>query len=183
MTFEHTSAPACIVAKSKENGKIIATRFGEIIKKDNQRYGISNMDPNMEFLASLPTFIPKKVRNVGNFSKLQEKLPYGKYLAFEEIKEADTLYFCHLLCVGREARGKGLGLELIKRGHKLAIQGGCSDTFVMATGMFSQRIFQKLGYTVLHEVKYADCEKDHKGRPFLNDYGDHKVLQIVALKH
>ena len=50
-------------------------------------------------------------------------------------------------------RGKGLGLEMVKRSHKLAEANGCNHTYIIATGKFSQRIFHKLNYKLIYEVK------------------------------
>lgn len=182
----NAAKPACLVAKSNDTGKIVATRFGMIITKgshfkDPSILGMSYC--SMTSLGNLPTFVPRKVRDAGNCGYLEEKLPMSQESAFKELPDATTIYFCFHLAVGTEARGKGLGLEMIKRGQKLAKKAGCSHTYVTATGMVSQRIFQKLGYKVLHEVKYADYEKDRKGRPFLDDHGEHSVLQVVVLQH
>ena len=59
-------------------------------------------------------------------------------------------------------RGKGLGMELIKLSHKLAEKAGCTHTYIIATGKFSQRIFQKLGYHVKFEVNVPGLTKSSK---------------------
>ena len=69
------------------------------------------------------------------------------------------------------------------RAVQLAVKAGCSHTYIFSTGRFSQRIFHNLGYSIMHEIKYADYEKDKRGRPFLDNHGDHTVLQVVALQH
>ena len=37
-----------------------------------------------------------------------------------DLEDANTVYMCMILSVGEEARGKGLGTELIKRGYEVA---------------------------------------------------------------
>lgn len=46
-----------------------------------------------------------------------------------------------------------MGKELVKRSHKLAEKSGCSHTYILATGMFSQKIFQSLDYKLIYEVR------------------------------
>merc|ERR1712183_357003 len=92
--------------------------------------------------------VPKKLRKQATLQKVWDAYPLGKNHVFglPETEDSKTIYFGHLVCVGREARGKGLGMEMIKRSHKLAEKAGCTHTYIIATGKFSQRIFQKLGY-------------------------------------
>ena len=49
-----------------------------------------------------------------------DTLHYGKQQMFDDLKDAKMIYYCMALSVGSEARGKGLGSELIKRGYKIA---------------------------------------------------------------
>ena len=119
---------------------------------------------------------------MGNFAELTNDLPYNAKAGFQEL-ESDCLYLGLNVCTSSEVRGKGLGTELVRRAHQLAVKAGCSHTYIFSTGRFSQRIFQNLGYQIMHEIKYADYEKDKRGRPFLDNHGDHTVLQVVALQH
>ena len=111
-------------------------------------------------------------------------LNYGKPQAFEELKDADQIYFAANVCVSDKARGCGLGTELVKRGYDIAKKTGCGYTYIFATSMYSQKIFHKLGnLQVLHEVKYEDYKYDKKARPFLIDPREHEVMQILAIRH
>ena len=53
---------------------------------------------------------------------IADKLKYGKEHIFSELEDAKKVYYCMILSVGSEARGKGLGTELIKRGYEIAKQ-------------------------------------------------------------
>ena len=81
-------------------------------------------------------------------------------------------------------RGQGLGRELVKRAYKIAEDASCKYTYAHVSGMYSQKIFHKLGNaTVLHELRYKDYEYDKDGRPFLLDHGKHQIMQVLAINH
>ena len=178
---QNAKLPACLVARSNETGEIVGTRFGEIRERSES---LSMGDPNFRWLGNLPKFIPvpRIIVKVANFQYLMDKIPYSYKDAFKEL-DGQFIYCCHHVCVGRKARRKGLGMELIKRGHKLAERAGCRQTYVMATSIYSQKIFSKLGYKILHEVQYSDHEKDRRGRPFLDNVGEHVSIQILSHEH
>ena len=75
----------------------------------------------------------------------------------------------------------GLGKELVKRTNKIALEKGCSHVYVQATSIYSQRIFQKLSFQVLHEMPY-DHEDfvDQDGNPFFQNMGEHKTEQVLV---
>ena len=39
---------------------------------------------------------------------------------FQDLEDANMIYLAMLLSVGSEARGKGLGTELMRRGYEIA---------------------------------------------------------------
>ena len=50
-----------------------------------------------------------------------EELRFGNQYVFQDLDDANMVYMAILLSVGREARGKGLGTELmIFRGYQVA---------------------------------------------------------------
>ena len=49
-----------------------------------------------------------------------EELRFGNQYVFQDLDDANMVYMAILLSVGREARGKGLGTELMKRGYQVA---------------------------------------------------------------
>ena len=174
-----STRPACIVVRSNETGKILAARFGDIKKRHEVKE-----EPSVAWLSNLPACIPIPAAFLcaGNYDYLLESLPYHPNKAFDELK-CETVYSGTHLCVGRDSRGKGFGEKLIKLSHRLAENAGCDFTYIMASGKYSQAIFKKLGYKVIHERNYADFEQDRKGRPFLNDHGEHSVIQVVIYEH
>ena len=49
----------------------------------------------------------------------------------------------------KDARGKGVGTELLKAIEKLALAEGCSTSFVETVSFSAPRFYEKNGYTVL----------------------------------
>ena len=75
----------------------------------------------------------------------------------------------------------GLGKELIKRTNQIALDHGCSHVYICASSIYSQRIFQKLSFEILHEMPY-DHEDfvDRDGNQFFQDMREHKTAQVVV---
>ena len=175
--------PACIVARSTEDDYIVGVRMGEIVSRKNVK---DEPLPPIMWIGNLPSFIPipKKLIDMTNVIQHFNDLKYSKCNAFEDLKDTDMIYFAANVCVSSKARGLGLGTELIKRGYEIAKNAGCGYTYILASSIYSQKIFHKLGNCkVLHEVKYEDYKYDKRGRPFLVDPREHKVIQVLAITH
>ena len=97
---------------------MIGARIGTIISRKDKL----KVDPRLDWLAKLPKFlkIPHSLIFWANVGPLFEELRYGNQYAFMDLEDANTVYMCMILSVGEEARGKGLGTELIKRGYEVA---------------------------------------------------------------
>ena len=91
--------------------------------------------------------LPKqKLIKLGMTLKFLDSVKYGKSYAFQDLPQATKFYHGHSLTVARTARGMGLlGKELISRTMKMAQERGCSHVYILATSLYSQRIFQNLG--------------------------------------
>ena len=133
--FQETCRLGCRCQRSCENGEHF--KRCDITTKI---YLQESLKPGIVFLSAKQIF---------------DALPMGQAHVFnhEETKDSNAIYFGHNVCVARSTRGKGLGKELVKRSHKLAEKAGCSHTYILATGMFSQRIFSSLDYKLIFEVK------------------------------
>jgi len=174
--------PACIIARSTITNNIVGVRIGEIVSRDDTL----KKEPTFSWIAKLPTFLklPHIMTWASNIGTFFENLPYGKQYMFDELEEGKVIYYCMILSVGSEARGKGLGTEMIKRGYSLAKKAGCDYTYSAASSSFTQRTFKKLGNEkVLHEVRYEDHRYDSKGRPLFLDTGVHESIQITVIDH
>jgi GNAT superfamily N-acetyltransferase len=149
--------------------------MGEIVDKTQLD------DPDFRWMASLPAWLcPRKLITLGMTMKFLDMANYSKDKAFEEAgKEATKIFHGHSVTVGPKVRGMGLGKELLKRSMDLAKSKECSHVYIMATSIYSQRIFSSMGYRVIHETLYSDF-KDRDGvSEFFKDMGEHKSAQIV----
>ena len=113
--FSHS--PGCIIARSSMTGKIIGCRIGKIISRRDK---IKN--ERFDWVANLPMClnIPHHWTFFANTGPLFEKLRFGHPYVFEDLQNADMIYLAILLSVGRDARGQGLGTELMRRGYEIA---------------------------------------------------------------
>ena len=104
---------------------------------------------------------------------------YDKKYAIEDFPNAKKFYMGHSLSVKSEARGLGIGKELIRRTMALANEKECSIVYILTTSIYSQAIFKSLGFRVLQEMAYDEF-KDYDGTPFFRDMREHKKAQVVA---
>ena len=110
-------SPGCIIARNSMTGKLIGCRMGKIVsRKDKIK------DERFDWVAKLPTCfnVPHYLTFFSNTGPLFEKLRYGHDYMFKDLEDANMIYLAILLSVGREARGKGLGTELMRRGYEIA---------------------------------------------------------------
>jgi hypothetical protein len=114
--YDH--AQSCIIARSTVTGNLVGLRVGKIVSRKDK----VKKFPRMDWAAKLPKFLslPHWLVFDGNIGPLFEKLRMGQEYIFVDLEDADMVYECMFLSVGKEARGKGLGSELIKRGYEIA---------------------------------------------------------------
>ncbi|XP_064615151.1 uncharacterized protein LOC135479238 [Liolophura sinensis] len=74
--------------------------------------------------------------------------------------------------------GKGIGRALVEESLLLAKDHGCVTACAEATGVFSQKLFQCLGFTTVNEVFYSNYIKD--GMLVFNNTGIHRSCRLVA---
>lgn len=116
---KYKHSPGCIVAKSTTTGNIVGARLGTVVCRNDP---VKN--ERIDWVANLPLWfpVPHYLTFASNVGPLFEKLRFGPPYMFEDLENANTIYRCLMLSVGREARGKGLGTELMKRSYELAKQ-------------------------------------------------------------
>ena len=115
---KYLHAPACIIARSTVTGNLIGVRSGSIISRKDKL----KKDPRFDWVAKLPKFLnlPHWLVYFSNLGPTMEELRFGNQYVFQDLDDANMVYMAILLSVGREARGKGLGTELMKRGYQVA---------------------------------------------------------------
>ena len=121
---------------------------------------------------------PKKFKKGQESFDFMEQGGYGKDMAFKDVPDATKIYNGLSLTVGANTRGLGLGKELIERSYAIAKEKGCSHVYIAASSKYSQAIFKKMNFEVLHEIEYSGY-KDRNGEEIFKDLKDHKVFQIV----
>lgn len=164
------------VAAYNKDGEIIGVRLGYVFEQK-----MLDEEPNIRWMASMPKWcFPKKLITLGLLMKHNDTLRYGNEYALQDLENCTKYYHGQSLTVTTKARGMGLGKELIKRTNQIALDKGCSHVYICATSLYSQRIFQKLSFQVLHEMPY-DHEDfvDKDGKPFFQDMREHKMCQVV----
>ena len=100
------------------SGNLVGLRVGKIVSRKDKVKPF----PRADWVAKLPTFlnIPHWLVYMGNMGHFMQKLRIGPEYIFLDLEDADMVYECMCLSVGKEARGKGLGTELIRRGYEIA---------------------------------------------------------------
>jgi GNAT superfamily N-acetyltransferase len=126
-------------------------------------------------------------KNCQNLSFFCEKIIFNKLtpfrydMAFDQCEGNNgKIYFGFALGVARAGRGKGLGDKLLKASIQEARDQGCSYQYLLASGIYSQKIFSNNGFVILTEKNYEDF-KDNNGK-ILIQHEIHKTNQKLALK-
>ena len=98
-------------------GNIVGVRCGKIISRKDK---VKNK--RFDWAAKLPKClnVPHPWVFFSNTGPLFEKLRFGHEYMFQDLEDANMIYLCILLSVGSEAREKGLGTELFRRGYQIA---------------------------------------------------------------
>ena len=60
----------------------------------------------------------------------------------------------------------------------LARDKGCTLVYILATSIYSQRIFANLKFDILNEFEYDEF-KDENGEIFFKDMREHKTAQLA----
>ena len=116
--FAHS--PGCLIARSTVTGNLIGAKLGRIVSRKDK----VKKDPRFDWVAKLPTFLhlPHFLVYFANLGPHFERLRFGHQYMFQDLEDANMIYLAILLSVSSEARGKGLGTELMRRGYEIAKQ-------------------------------------------------------------
>ena len=112
--------------------------------------------------------------------KVFDAMGYNMEKAFERFG-CHKIYEDKVVVVAGSMRRRGLGEELVRRSHLLAEERGCEYTYLWATGEYSGRMFQKMGFTLDSEVGY-DQLKLPSGDLMLSDLREHRTGRIFYKK-
>ena len=168
------------IAAVNENGEILAVRLGVV--KNRNEYWTWIMEKILSWLLSFAiicSFFPKSMKKTWVAIKLFEKINYDAWAMFDKLG-CDKLYEDKAVCSARDHGIRGLGTEIVRRSERLAADLGCTHTVAAVTGIYSQRIFTKLGHTTLTSLDYDDF-RDENGELYLKDTREHTKI-ITAYK-
>uniref|UniRef100_A0A8D8FXE4 aralkylamine N-acetyltransferase n=3 Tax=Culex pipiens TaxID=7175 RepID=A0A8D8FXE4_CULPI len=114
-----------------------------------------------------------------NFKKIF-KLLYEENLKINLFKqfEVDKIFEIRILSVDSKFRGQGLAKKLMNESENIAIENGFQVMKTDATGAFSQRVSQNLGFVTEREIKYIDY-LDDQGKPIFIVDPPHDKLKIM----
>ena len=85
----------------------------------------------------------------------------------------DGILTSMILSTSKNSRGRGVGTKLVEEMLAMAKEHNFKSICVTVSSAFSRKIYEKLGFEVLHEEVYEDFEMDGE-RVFVNDTGVHK---------
>nr|XP_018668108.1 uncharacterized protein LOC100181498 [Ciona intestinalis] len=78
---------------------------------------------------------------------------------------------------------QGVTTKLAERSKLVAMEFGCEYITVECTSLYSQAVCRKLGYTLLHEIKYLDYSDEATGEKWYASIREpHRSIQLFALK-
>lgn len=78
----------------------------------------------------------------------------------ELLHHANKVMKIDVICVSREARGRGLGKDLVRTSIEMAIVGDCDWVATAATAAASQALFSRMGFQSLFEIPYASFREN-----------------------
>lgn len=94
-----------------------------------------------------------------------------------EFYETDRLFHCDIINVDERRRGQQLSTRLIQASESKARQLGIKGIYVICSGSFSKRAFQRHEFKVINEILYS--QYDHEQ---LSDMGEHDRCSLLG-KH
>ena len=171
---------ACIAAVNDKD-ELLAIRFGVVKNRNDHSYRI--FEKVFSWLFSFPftcSFLPDSMKRTWVSERLFKKINYDAWAMFDKLG-CDRIYDDKAVCSGRSHGIRGLGTEIVRRSERLAADLGCTHTVAAVTGVYSKRIFTKLGHTTLTSLDYDDFIRNENGELYLKDTREHTKI-ITAYK-
>ena len=104
---------------------------------------------------------------------------YDPHLAMED-QGIKKIFIGDILCVASSHRGMKLGTVMLLQSMEIAKEKECEGYFAGLSGIYSQKIYEDLGFSWMKEMVYADL-KDKSGNIILDDTREHKSM-VTAFK-
>ena len=98
------------------------------------------------------------------------------------VSEDGKVYFGEALGVAQDFRGRGLGRELVLRSHQHILKfDGAEYSYLIASGIYSQAVFSKVGFQALAELEYKTFV-DKYGQQIIWDNQEHEMAKLMFMK-
>ena len=110
---------------------------------------------------------------------LRNTLRYDPHMAMED-QGIKKIFVGEFLSVSASQRGMKLGRVMMMQSMEIAREKECEGYFAVLSGIYSQKIYEDLGFSWMKELVYADW-KDKAGNIILDDMREHKSM-ITAYK-
>eukprot|EP00116_Pleurobrachia_bachei_P009048 sb/3469310/ len=144
-----------VMALERETGRVVGVRLGYVInntywEKFKDRAFMKMLEwglwfTNRNLYRGFVTVIPA----------INAAVDYDTRAYFGKLK-CNRMLADTFVCVSPTARGARLGERLVVASEQRAMEMGATHAIVVATGFYSQRIFKKLPYTLVKEVRYDE---------------------------
>ncbi len=162
------------------HGQIVGVKLGYLVNKGRLRR-LSRQKEYVPWLRHVYWAMPTTLVNYNIVSWHSEvQLGYHPAKVLKELG-GDSMFEGEVLGVAKSARGLGLGKGMVNLSMAIARRLGCQYYFACVSGVYSQKIYRDLGFTVMRELIYADV-KDRKGNAILTDTREHTKAQNVYLR-
>uniref|UniRef100_A0A8D8U9D0 aralkylamine N-acetyltransferase n=1 Tax=Cacopsylla melanoneura TaxID=428564 RepID=A0A8D8U9D0_9HEMI len=128
-----------------------------------------------EAMKKLETINDKKFKQI--FSMLYD---LNQSLDFFKRYDVTSIFECRILSVDNHFRGRGMANEMFKLSIDVATKAGFKVFKVDATGVFSQKISEKLGLETLLELEYRHHLDSATGLPMFTPPAPHTSLKVMV---
>jgi len=145
----------------------------------NEAIHPSNVDPDTE----LQTFV--KAYDDPKFVQMHRVIHAVNQKAGDLFKEFDTntLFYLNILTIGQNSRKGGLGKDLLHRSVMLAETLGFSAIKTEATGLYSRKAMEKLGFHANAMYSYSDYKDEETGYQTFSSIPDlHGCVTLMTKK-
>lgn len=113
------------------------------------------------------------------YSEVEEEL-FGPNL--EETLGTNNYVNLHTLCIKSNFSGQGIGTELWRKMHDIAIKEGCTKACVIATSYYTQKIAKKFGYDFVKTIFYEKHVDPWTGQKIFRDVEKPHEFITLAVK-
>jgi len=133
-------------------GRVVGCRLSTILEIDRDKV------PEPEYM-QLQSDTPRKLILVSIFNTLMKGWT-------KELLDCHVVFEFMMMCVEEKYGGKGIAQKLVNRSLKLAEELQVDYVYTIATNWLSQKVFDKLNFTVIRTKNYDEF-KDDAGNPLL----------------